>query len=365
MNTIKRNQRSVFTTMFERKSNQFAAFALGTALLSGANSESQLSQSIDSFANQRNSTSTEKPTKDHFRQQASQEAIGRLAGTSPDFAHSQNDRTISLKTSVLSTDLLGGVLAAGAGGLHDLPKSGTGLLPPDFETAISAEFWRGRLENPYHKRFLPAAEGERSAAAGRVVQSHLNNLTLVAWNPQETGTAKDPTLVEIRKEVNKAVCEYWLEKDKNEPGGGNQDAEEERSKNLSLIPDRLSNKSYNGHGVHKAYPHPIPGARADGHFNCEYFALYFRDAFVASFGDRGGECWILHHSGHATAAWLYKGQFVIIEPQGGSPYFVKFPELVPANLPARGEVKNVGGVTVYNRRHCNWLKIDEQDARAK
>jgi hypothetical protein len=163
-----------------------------------------------------------------------------------------------------------------------------------------------------------------------------------------------PSDKQNRAAVNRAVCRYWLEKDKNRPGGGDQDGDG--------IPDRLDRDSYNGHGVGQAYPHPIPGCRAeDGHYNCEYFALYFRDALVSTLGEDGARCWIVHHDGHATVSYCYNGTFVIVEPQGGAPYFVDMPNLVLNNMPDPGASCIIDGARVYDYRKCNWLNISEQD----
>lgn len=147
----------------------------------------------------------------------------------------------------------------------------------------------------------------------------------------------------------KCVCLYWLNKDFNEFRNGDQDSDK--------IPDRVDRDSYHGHGKTRAadHPQPAPGSRADEHYNCEYFATNFWKAFVETVGQDGGKCWIIHYAGHATVAWSYKGEFVIEEPQGGSPYFSKIPALVERNMPDRGQRATVGGAQVYNMPVNHWL----------
>lgn len=185
--------------------------------------------------------------------------------------------------------------------------------------------------------------------------------------PKKPTTPRRParTPEQVKAELRKAMREhvflmvnlYWMKKDMVDYGYWDQDGDG--------IADRLDRDSYNGHGVTKAYPRPIPGARADGHYNCEYFAQYFREAFVTVFGqdEKGNntknECWKIEYNVHATIAFYYeyKGNdiYVFVEPQGGSAWFISMPTLPINSMPARGQNGRVNGIMCYNTDKNAWF----------
>lgn len=150
--------------------------------------------------------------------------------------------------------------------------------------------------------------------------------------------------------VSKAVCLYWLCKHIDQPGGGDQDKDR--------IPDAVDRDAYEGHGTRRSAAHvyPAPGARDDGHYNCEYFAMNYFKAFMETVGRDGGNCWIVHYDRHATVAWSYRDMFVVEEPQGGAPYFTRIPGLRLEAMPRLGSANKVGGANVYAFPINHWTE---------
>lgn len=158
---------------------------------------------------------------------------------------------------------------------------------------------------------------------------------------------------EIRELVNLRVCMYWREKLKNQPNGGDQDHDGK--------PDVIDNSSYHGHGIRAPYKIPW-GARADGLFNCEFFAMYWREAFMATCTGAGkdGQCWIVFSQGHQTILYQYQGHYFQIEPQGGSSFFIAAPSFDPSRLPGRGDKRKIGNATYFNYQLCTWLDYEDK-----
>ncbi len=160
----------------------------------------------------------------------------------------------------------------------------------------------------------------------------------------------------MREYVFKMVNLYWKEHDLKTYGYWDQDGDG--------LADRLDQDSYNGHGVGKAYPKPIPGAREDGHYNCEYFAqnfwLAYRDLFYES--NPKNQCWKLEYDGHATIAFYFerKGEsiYVFLEPQGGSSWFISLPQLPLNEMPARGSSRNIRGIMCHNLEENSWTGVE-------
>jgi hypothetical protein len=179
-----------------------------------------------------------------------------------------------------------------------------------------------------------------------------------AKTPQQI---KDELRKAMREHVFLMVNLYWMEHDMKVYGYWDQDGDG--------IADRLDRDSYNGHGVGKGYPRPIPGARADGHYNCEYFAQYFRQAFVAVFYERSqrNQCWKLEYQMHATIAfyYYYKGHdiYVFMEPQGGSAWFINTPTLPLNQMPGRGQNGVVNGIICYNTDKNAWTGVMRPDPK--
>jgi hypothetical protein len=206
-----------------------------------------------------------------------------------------------------------------------------------------------------------ALQSERSKGA----QFHLvafqdpDNKPAPAPKPVEALTEaelKQALKERMREYVFKMVNLYWKEHDLKTYGYWDQDGDG--------LADRLDQDSYNGHGVGKAYAKPIPGAREDGHYNCEYFAqnfwLAFRDVFYES--NPKSQCWKLEYDGHATIAFYFehKGEsfYVFLEPQGGSSWFISLPQLPLNEMPARGSSRNVRGIMCHNLEENSWTGVE-------